>query len=144
MTFSNYFSILSLASTVLQRSIVMSSPAQTKEVIVPLVHNRIVVPGSDVVFSAACFEGNDWSLGPLQRPEDVEKNPSLAHRVGCAVHGLSGRKVYAPNPTKFNAAIIQPWNLDRELILPMDVHLYRNQDHPADGTFLRMPTDAGI
>jgi hypothetical protein len=115
----------------------------TTEYLSPLVYNRFTVHGSGVEFSASCFQGKDWSLGPLQKPEDVEKHPTLAAKVNAAVGGLGGRRAYAPNPTKFNAQIITPSRLNHLLRLG-DVDLYRNQDRPADGTFLVAKGDAGI
>lgn len=112
--------------------------------IVPLIHDHIKVPGSAVEFSAACFQGSDWSLGPLQEPADAAKNPKLARKLRDAMRHLEADRVYAPNPTAFNAEIIPPSLIDKRLVLGGGIILFRNKAAPADGTFLRSPRDAGI
>ena len=111
----------------------------------PLVRNRFVAPSGEVVFTAACFEGDNWSLGPLQWPEDVEKNPELSGRLAEALLGIRANTAFAPNPTAFNGKVIDPPSLNRMLKLRNgSVYLHRNQDHPGDATFLRYPRTAGI
>lgn len=109
----------------------------------PLVDNEFLTPDGRVAFSASCFEGNNWSLAPLQKSEDVKKNPELAARINVALHGLGARIAFAPNPTKFNGLVIPPMQLIYGLNLG-EVTLRRHRDHPADATFLRYPGNAGI
>ncbi|HEY5383398.1 MAG TPA: hypothetical protein VIJ88_02495 [Candidatus Paceibacterota bacterium] len=108
----------------------------------PLVCNKIEAGKS--AFTAACFEGTDWSLGPIQKSEHVQANLGLASQVGAALWGLGVRRAYAPSPIEFNARIINPKILDRDIPLPYGVHLFRNQEVPADGTILRKQGDAGV
>lgn len=120
--------------------------AKVERAVTPLVRNRIWVPGSELSFSAACFggEGQQWSLGPLQEPDDVRKHPELAAAVREAVRHLGADRVWAPNPTAFNGEIVQPIELSRVLKLGKGVILFRHKERMADGTFLRHPEDAGI
>jgi hypothetical protein len=121
----------------------MPTAQQTRrEIIKPLVRN--IVQTKDVVFSASCFEGDGWSLGPLQWPADVQKNPQLDMKLSDALVGHGVRRAYAPNPTKFNAKIISPQCLSREILLSGGMSLFRNQDIHADGTMLARGGDAGI
>jgi hypothetical protein len=108
----------------------------------PLLCNKIETGA--VTLTAACFEGKEWSLGPLQRPEDVSKSPQLSMQVGAALWGLGVKRAYAPNPTEFNGIIVNPKMLGRYISLPYGVHLLRNQEIPADGTLLRQAGDAGV
>lgn len=109
----------------------------------PLVRFPFTVPWSKTRFTVACFEGTDWSLGPLQEPEDVAKNRALATRINDALHGLGATIAYAPNPTAFNGEVISPVDLDRNLKLG-EVHMRRNRSWPADSTFLIYPGNAGV
>ena len=120
-------------------------PAQPNiEPVHPLVKDRIATGECNMVFSTACFEGKHWSLAPLQKPEDVQKNLQLATHVGAALRGLGAIRAFAPNPTKFNGQIIRPALLNRDIVLPGGVHLLRNQAIPADGTKLAIDGDAGV
>ncbi|MDB5225295.1 MAG: hypothetical protein JWL87_247 [Candidatus Adlerbacteria bacterium] len=112
------------------------------EEVKPLVRNKIAVPGGPT-FSAACFEGRNWSLAPLQKAGDEDKNPDLAMRVGQALHGLGAQYAYAPSPVKFNGKIIYPIAMGETIPLWKSV-LYRNAQAPADGTWLPGPKTAGI
>ncbi len=109
----------------------------------PLVLNTIRAEGAPT-YSAACFEGNDWSLAPLQRTGDQDKAPDLAHKLNDALLGLGASCAYAPSPVKFNGKIIRPTTLLQEQIPLGDVMLYRNQAVPADGTWLPDAGCAGI
>jgi hypothetical protein len=109
----------------------------------PLVINRFTSEGGSS-FSAACFEGTGWSLGPLQKATDVHKNLALASSVRRAMENINATCAYAPNPTRFNGKIIDPQLLTEFLSLGNGIYLRRNQAEPADGTFLRFPREAGI
>jgi hypothetical protein len=122
----------------------MLSRAEARAELTPLVRNDFSIPGTDVSFTTACFEGSDWSLAPLQYPEDAEKHPDLAHRLRSAMRHLGADRVFAPSPAKFNGQIILPERLNRIINLGHKVLLLRNKDVPADGTFLRSSRDAGI
>ncbi|HUD02697.1 MAG TPA: hypothetical protein VMR46_01575 [Candidatus Paceibacterota bacterium] len=110
----------------------------------PLVRQEFVVPNSHITFTAACFEGDGWSLKPLQEMGDEKKHPEFAAQVGSALAGLDVRHAYAPNPTAFNAKIIKPGNLQNIIPLPGGVFLCRNRSFPADGTVLSVSGDAGV
>ena len=114
-----------------------------RERIKPLVLNTISTPGAPT-YSAACFEGSDWSLAPLQRSGDQRKAPNLAHRLNEAVLELGARYAYAPSPAKFNGKIIRPHKLMQEQMHLGEILLYRNPDAHADGTWLLSPGNAGI
>jgi hypothetical protein len=124
----------------------MPSKAEAREEITPLVRNDLSVPGTDMTFTAACFEGTDWSLGPLQRAEDAEDHPHLVHKIRSAMRHLGADRGFAPtpNPTEFNGEVILPERLERVINLGHKVLLFRNREVPADGTFLRSPRDAGV
>jgi len=117
-----------------------------KSAIAPLVHVHFKVPGSDLSFSAACFEGKDWSLAGLQTAPDALKHAEYANRLLRALKGIGACCAYAPNPTQFNARIIEPSRLNNFIQLDKDKKVYvrRNKEMPADGTFLRHAQEAGI
>jgi hypothetical protein len=124
----------------------MTTVMEARVRIPPLVNNKIEVPGTNIVFSAACFGGQsdkDWSLGPLQKPSDVAKNPELSRRVNDALWSIGVETAYAPNPTAFNGKVILPPNLHERLKLG-EVWIYRNKAEPADATFLHYPRTAGV
>jgi hypothetical protein len=111
----------------------------------PLVRHDFKSPDG-ISFSAACFQGpgNEWSLAPLQQPQDVEANPVLSHKIRSAMRNLGADRIYAPSPVKFNGEIVLNEHLNKILDLGHKVLLFRNKDVPADGTFLRSSRDAGI
>lgn len=110
----------------------------------PLVHTCITVPGGRLVFSSACFPGDHWSLKRLREPEDGLRHAVFAEEVGCALRGIGVRRAYAPNPTEFNGALIEPHELHFPILLPHGVVMYRNTAQPADATYLTKSGDAGI
>ncbi len=121
--------------------------------IVPVVRNDIpfgIAGGhSDVAFTAACFAGPgmEWSLAPLQKPEDVSAAPTnvtLVSKLRGALRPLGADRLFAPTPTKANGEIIEPTALKHHFRLGNGVIMFRNPEVPADGTFLRSPGDAGI
>ncbi|MBP9711124.1 MAG: hypothetical protein KBD50_02620 [Candidatus Pacebacteria bacterium] len=120
-----------------------TSTVSERPPIEPLVKSCFKVPGSTVQFTAACFEGSNWSLGPLQEPEDVAKNPDLAERLNNALRGLGATIAMAPNPTAFNGQVISPVDLTRNLKLG-EVHMRCNRSWPADATFLHYYGNAGV
>ena len=124
----------------------LTAADQSVSAIPPLVENKFTTR-EGITFTAACFEGKEWSLAPLQKAEDAGIHAAFALKLGTALSGLGAKRVYSPNPTKFNGEIIQPEILERTILLPglhWTVHLYRNQGVPADGTFLVKAGDAGI
>jgi len=110
----------------------------------PLVRHDHLNPLSSVGFSTACFEGSDWSLAPLQTPEDPMRHPHLTSKLRNAMKHLGAENIFAPSPVQFNAQIVHPAELSRVLLLGNGVRMFRNPLRPADGTFLRHPGDAGI
>lgn len=124
----------------------MLATKESRAEITPLVRHDFTVPGSAVRFTAACFGGADteWSLKPLQVPQDVAKNPVLVSKIRNAMRHLGADKLFAPYPAEFNAEIIHPIDLTKVLVLSHGVVLFRNAARPADGTLLRAPGDAGI
>ncbi|MGC9602307.1 MAG: hypothetical protein ABSE76_01010 [Minisyncoccia bacterium] len=108
------------------------------------VTHTIHVPGSRLIFTASCFAGKDWSLSPLQWPNDIAANRPLANKVASALRSIGAVCAFAPNPTEFNAQIIQQGDLDRFLMLGERLYMRRKQDCPADGTNLSMRGHAGI
>nr|MBP7770843.1 hypothetical protein [Candidatus Paceibacterota bacterium] len=106
----------------------------------PFVSNSITNPGHPT-YSVACFEGNDWSLKPLQKAGDENTAPDLALRVGLAMSGFGARHIYAPSPIRFNGEIVSPDLLTDEIPLWQSI-MYRNAKVPADGTLLRSPGSA--
>ncbi len=121
--------------------------------ITPVVQNDITfgltAAQSDVAFTAACFAGPgmEWSLAPLQKPEDVTASPAqvdLVSKLRAAMRPLGADKLYAPTPIKANGEIIEPTALKHHFRLGNGVVMFRNPALPADGTFLRAPGDAGI
>lgn len=122
--------------------------AHTDTVALPetTVQNDISIEQSRVPFTAACFAGpgKEWSLAPLQKPEDVKANPPLAYKLQRAAKSLDADRLYAPTPVDSNGEIINPAQLSRVFILGGGVVMFRNPAAPADGTLLRDPGDAGI
>lgn len=112
---------------------------------IPLVRNSFTSL-EGIRFTTACFQGpgNEWSLGSLQEPEDVTKQPGLTKRLRDAMRHLGADRVYAPSPVKFNGKIIRPTELSRVFNLKGGVLLFRNASMPADGTFLRADGHAGV
>ncbi len=106
----------------------------------------ISIEQSRVPFTAACFAGpgKEWSLAPLQKPEDVKANSPLVHKLQRAAKWLGADRLYAPTPVDSNGEIISPAQLSRVFILGSGVTMFRNPAVPADGTLLRDPGDAGI
>lgn len=121
-----------------------SARVREAEIILPLVCQRIRVPGSRVSFSVGAFEGNDWSLKPFKNPEDIAENRQLAGRIAGAVRALGGERIFAPYPSTFNAEIVDPKELWKNFPLSQDVAMFRNNEKPADGSFLRQAGDAGV
>jgi hypothetical protein len=124
-----------------------ASEATRHESIKPLVQIKVEVPNSDLVFSAACFEGKDWSLAPLQEPQDIDAHAEFAKRVGTALYGIGVRRAFAPKPSEFNGVVIDRRELYKMLPLNFpqgSVFLFRNRESPADGTSLDRAGDAGI
>ncbi len=112
--------------------------------LVPLVFNTF--ESKRVRFSAACFQGpgNELSLGPLKEPEDARKHPLLTARLRSAMRHLGANRAYAPYPVNFNGVIIKPVELSKVFLLEPGMLMFRNNNMPADGTFLRQRGDAGI
>jgi hypothetical protein len=108
----------------------------------PLVSNMFRVPGHPS-FTAACFAGDHWSLGPLQKPEDVALYRAFADQVEQALSCIGAIRAFCPNPVPSNGEIVPCERLDRMLRLGR-VTMYRSQPNPADGTFLSVPGDAGV
>lgn len=123
----------------------MLSQEVTEMASAPLVRNGFTSL-EGIRFTAACFQGpgNEWSLGPLQAPEDVVRHPILTERLRDAMRHLGAERVYAPSPVEFNGKIIQPAELSRVFNLKGGVLLFRNAGMPADGTFLRADGHAGV
>ncbi len=121
----------------------MPADEKTRHEVVPLVRHDFI-SRSGIRFTSACFQGADWSLGPLQRPEDVTANRPLAHKLSGALKHLGADRAFAPSPVKFNGRVILPEQLLLALNLGGGIFLMRNQNAPADGTLLRSPRDAGI
>lgn len=121
----------------------MGGAAVSTEFIDPLVRTPVGIPGGPR-YTVACFEGNDWSLAPLQRAGDQRRAPDLAYRVGLALRGLDARYAYAPSPVKFNGRLVSPDVLHNEILLGCGIVMYRNPDTPADGTLLATPRSSII
>lgn len=115
----------------------------TLETIKPLVHNVFEAPNG-IRFSSSCFEGKDWSLAPMQEPDDPAKHPEFAHKLARALGPLGVKRAYAPNPVPSNGEVISSGNLNKILGLPGSVFLLRNKERPADSTSLNTKGDAGI
>lgn len=115
--------------------------ANALEYIEPAVHTPVHVPGCPR-YTVACFEGNNWSLAPLQKPGDERTAQDLANRVGLALRSLGARYAYAPTPVKFNGKIVSPDILGNEIPLGYGTVMYRNPNAPADGTHLVSPRSA--
>ncbi len=109
----------------------------------PLVHNWFRTADRSVVFSAACFEGNNWSLKPLQESGDEKKHPELAARLNNALYGIGATTALAPYPAEANGKVVHPPELYKHIKLG-PVYLYRNKERPADATFLPYYKWAGI
>jgi copper oxidase (laccase) domain-containing protein len=110
--------------------------------VTPLVSNTIQVPGSDLSFLAACFEGNDWTLGSLYSQQQVRENRPFANKLAAALYSIGVKRAYAPTPIQFNARIIKPGNLQQMLVLGEKLYMLRNEASPADGTLLYNKGDA--
>jgi hypothetical protein len=67
----------------------------------------------------------------------------LVNDLNAAFRALGVTRALAPNPVEFNATIIHPIHLVRQLSVGATT-MHRNQGVPADGTFLAKPHDAGI
>lgn len=88
-------------------------------------------------FSAECYGGDfDWTLRRLQTNEDGTLNQSLLQRLWYIMCKKRTYRAYAPSPVHFNAEIIDKEHLTKRITVASGFDLYRNQNTPADGTFL--------
>lgn len=100
--------------------------------------------------SVALFGPGDWSLRSLQVPADadMEKNSGFVERLARALSNLGAMHAYAPNVVPASGAMANPEELATDIPIGRSIdyplHLWRNQYHPADGTVLTRPGDAGI
>ena len=76
-----------------------------------------------------------WSLGSLQRQEDVQENYPLARAVSERLYGMNVREAFAPNVAAMSGTIVSPQDLIEKICLG-EVSLYRNKQLPADGVLL--------
>lgn len=93
-----------------------------------------------VEYEAICYPAGtpagDWTLKNLRVPEDVQKHPAEAERIGrvLAEHGI--KRAYAPHVAPASGIIIPRPRLSSVLELPHEVTLFRNAAMPADGVAL--------
>lgn len=113
------------------------------EDIAPLVRHDFT-SRSGIRFTSACFPGADWSLGPLQKPEDAASQETLVRKLRGALRHLGASRAFAPSPVQFNGRIIMPDCLTVGIPLGDGLLLQRNRAAPADGTLLHSAGDAGL
>lgn len=95
--------------------------------------------------SAACFYGGyNWSLSPLQRPEDAKHHLALCASLYDALRGLGVNRAYAPRTLNFNAKVGHPAEISKMFVLGPGLLMFRDAAQPMDGTTLRFEEDALI
>ena len=80
---------------------------------------------------------SNWSLRPIQKKRDVQKNRSLVAGLRMALSKMDVQQVYAPNVAAMSARIVETQSLKECIPLGGEIHLYRDQTIPADGVFLK-------
>lgn len=88
-----------------------------------------------IIYPAGTPAGN-WTLKNLQLPEDVQKHPAEAERLGRVLAKHKVRRAYAPDVVPSSGIIIPRLKLESVLELPHGVQLCRKQGEPADGVAL--------
>lgn len=76
-----------------------------------------------------------WSLKPIQRQEDIERNEDLALRISHTLFSLEIKEAFAPNVAAFSGHIANPEDMTTKIFLDHAI-LRRNRELPADGVFL--------
>lgn len=78
----------------------------------------------------------NWSLRPIQSQKDVTKHHALANGLRATFSSIGAQVVYAPNVAMMSAAVVPSGELMANQIRLNGASIYRNEDLPADGTFL--------
>jgi hypothetical protein len=86
----------------------------------------------------------NWSLRPLQAPEDVRKHPVLSGALYSALRELEVKRAYAPNVAAMSGLVVAKELLEIRINLGDCTYLYRNCEIPADGIFLNHTDEAFV
>lgn len=85
---------------------------------------------------------SNWSLRPIQKQKDAYyEHRRLANGLCAALVSMGVQRAYAPNVVVASARIVDTSELTVRIKLGVELHIYRNQEFPADGVFL-WPGDA--
>ncbi len=79
----------------------------------------------------------NWSLQPIQTQQDVYIHQRLTKALRTTFEGMETYRVYAPHVVPASAEIVNTTTLKKCIRLGGDVSLYRNNEVPADGVFLK-------
>jgi hypothetical protein len=109
-------------------------------------HENVGPVRFSVIIMGKTFKGGvtdmNWSLKPLQRPEDAMMNRELCSRLAITFGAMGVSRVFAPSPVAFNAAFVRTSSLRTEIKLSSNVSMFRNGAIPADVVTLE-PGEAG-